>query len=59
MADGIVTDDELFCQSQSVIDLLHEAEQRFNSEDLLFIKKLLAESCVLYEIYHYHTLQNI
>lgn len=59
MADGIVTDNELYCQSQSVIDLLHEAERRFSMEDLQFIKKLLAESCVLSEIYHYYSLQNI
>lgn len=59
MADGIVTDNELYNQSQCVIDYLREAERRFNDEDLLFIKKLLAESCVLSEIYHYYSLQNI
>lgn len=59
MNDGIVTDNELYNQAQRVIELLHEAECRFNKEDVQFIKKLLAESCVLSEIYHYYSLQSI
>ena len=57
MDDGIVTDDELFDQSQQVITLLHEAEHRFRDEDLQFVKRLFAETSILSVIYHYHTLQ--
>lgn len=59
MEDSIVTDEELQNQSQRVIKLLHEAEQRFNAEDLQFIKTLFAEANVLSAIYHYYELQNI
>lgn len=59
MEDSIVTDEELQNQSQRVITLLHEAEQRFNAEDLQFIKTLFAEANVLSAIYHYYELQNI
>ncbi len=59
MDDGIVTEDELFLQSQRVIALLHEAEHRFSDDDLQFIKRLFAETSVLSVIYHYHTLQEL
>ena len=59
MDDGIVTDDELFDQSQQVIALLHEAEHRFSHGDLQFVKRLFAEASVLSVIYHYHTLQSL
>ena len=59
MADGVVTEEELKEQAQKVMSLLHEAEHHFSKEDLLFIKKLLAETNVLAAIYHYHELQNL
>lgn len=59
MEDGVVTDDELFSQSQKVIAMLHEAEQRFDNSDQEFIKRLFAETNVLSVVYHYHSLQNI
>lgn len=59
MADGIVTEEELAGQSLHVVELLHEAENRFSDDDLLFIKKLFAETNVLTAIYHYYELQNL
>ena len=59
MADGVVTDEELRQQSERVIALLHEAEQRFNDDDLQFIKTLFAETNVLSAIYRYYELQNL
>lgn len=59
MADGVVTDDELRQQSERVIALLHEAQQRFDDEDQLFIKRLFAETNVLSAIYRYYELQNL
>ena len=59
MEDGVITDDELHLQSERVINLLHEVEQRFSEEDQLFIKKLFAETNVLATIYHYYELQNL
>ncbi len=58
MSDGIVTNEELQEQSLRVIDLLREAETRFNEEDLQFIKSLFAETNVLSAVYHYYELQN-
>ena len=58
MADSIVTDEELHEQSERVIALLEEAEQRFDAEEMQFIKKLFAETNVLSAIYHYNKFQN-
>jgi hypothetical protein len=59
MADGIVTEEELHGQSERVISLLHEAEQRFSEDDQQFIKTLFAETNVLSAIYRYYELQNL
>lgn len=59
MEDGIVTEEELQQQTETVIHLLREAEQRFNEEDKQFIKRLLAETNVLATIYRYYEFQNI
>ena len=59
MEDGVVTEEELQQQTETVIHLLREAEQRFNEEDKLFIKRLLAETNVLATIYRYYEFQNI
>ena len=59
MEDGIVTDEELQEQSERVLAMMREAENRFNKEDLAFIKELTAETNVLYAIYHYYELQNL
>lgn len=59
LADGIVTEDELYNQSKRVIALLREAEQQFDENDQQFIKNLFAETCVLSEVYHYYSIQNI
>lgn len=59
MEDGIVTADELSKQSELVVSLLHEAENRFSEDDQKFIKKLLAETNVLNTVYRYYELQNL
>lgn len=59
MADGIVTEEELHKQTDTVIDLMREAEQRFSEEDQLFIKRLFAETNVLTAIYRYYELQQL
>lgn len=59
MADGVVTSDELREQTNRVIDLLHEVENRFSEEDQLLVKRLFAETNVLSVIYHHYSLQNI
>ena len=59
MEDGVVTGDELREQTDRVISLLHEVENRFSEEDQLLVKRLFAESNVLSAIYQYYTLQNI
>ena len=59
MEDGVVTDDELREQTETVIKLLYEVENRFNEADLLLVKRLFAETNVLSAIYHYYELQNI
>ncbi len=59
MADRVVTDDELHRQSDKVIGLLHQVEDRFNDEDKSLIMQLFAEANVLSAIYRYYELQNL
>lgn len=59
MEDGMVTSEELHEQTERVINLLHEVENRLREDDQLLVKRLLAETNVLSAIYHYHELQNI
>ena len=59
MDDGVVTDEELSQQTDKVINLMREAEQRFSEEDQLFIKRLFAETNVLSAIYQYYELQEL
>lgn len=59
MEDGMVTSEELHEQTERVINLLHEVENRLREDDQLLVKRLLAETNVLSAIYHYFELQNI
>ena len=59
MQDGIVTDEELQQQSERVISLLHEVENRLSEDNQLLVKRLFAETNVLSAVYHYYSLQNI
>ena len=59
MEDGIVTEKELREQTEAVIGLLHEVEDRFSEEEQLLVKRLFAETNVLSVIYQYYQLQNI
>lgn len=59
MQDGIVTDYELQQQSERVISLLHEVENRLSEDNQLLVKRLFAETNVLSVIYHQYSLQNI
>ncbi|MCH5312165.1 MAG: hypothetical protein J1E57_09480 [Prevotella sp.] len=59
MEDGVVTDEELREQTETVINLLHEVENHLSEADQLLVKQLFAETNVLSAIYHYYELQNI
>ena len=59
MEDGIVTDEELQQQSDLVLHLLHEVEKRFDEDEQLLIKRLLAETTVLSAIYKLYELQHL
>ena len=59
MEDGEVTFEELSNQTDTVLGLLHEVENRLSEEDQLLVKRLIAETNVLSAIYHYYELQNI
>lgn len=59
MEDGVVTADELREQTDTVINLLHEVENKFTDEQQQLVKRLFAETNVLSAIYRYYELQNI
>ena len=59
MEDGIVTAEEIKTQSERVVTLLHEMEQKYTPEQLEEIKRLLVDTSVLYAVYNIHSIQNI
>ncbi len=59
MEDGMVSEQELTAQSQTVIELLNEIDRRFTGEDHNLIERTLVETNVLYAIYKQYELQNI
>lgn len=59
MKDGVVTDEEIKGQSEKVLSILHDMENKFSEEQLEYIKILLAESCVLYAIYNFKLIQDL
>lgn len=59
MEDGIVTDEEVKAQSDKVISMLKGIEAKYTEAQLAEIKKLLAETSVLYAVYQLNALQTI
>lgn len=59
MEDGVVTDEEIKGQSEKVLSILHDMENKFSKEQLEEIKSLLAESSVLYAIYNFKSIQDL
>lgn len=59
MTDGMVTDMELAAQSDLVLDLLHQLENRLDETTLMLVQDTLAELVVLYSITQYYTLQQL
>ena len=59
MEDGIVTEEEIKCQSNKVIAMLHDIEAKYSEEQLAEIKNLLVEAGVLYAVYNFYSIQNI
>ena len=59
MEDGIVTDEELAAQADTVMKLLHKVEAEFSPEQQQIVERLLAEINVLYVVYNYRELQSL
>ena len=59
MEDGVVTEDEIKCQSDKVVAMLHDMEAKYSEEQLAEIKNLLVEAGVLYAVYNFYSIQNI
>lgn len=57
MADDRVTDEEVTEQSQRVIALYRELEQRFTPEQLALIAEAITQTGVLYAVTRYQELQ--
>lgn len=59
MEDGIVSEEEIKEQSEKVIGLFKDIENKFSEEQLRDIKDLLAETSVLYAVYNIYSIQNL
>ena len=59
MEDGIVTEEEIKEQSEKVIGLFKDIENKFSEEQLRDIKDLLAETSVLYAVYNIYSIQSL
>lgn len=59
MADELVSEAEVKEQSDRVLQMMHDMEQRYTAEQVEEIKHLLVETNVLYAIYNLHSLQTL
>ena len=59
MEDGIVSEEEIKEQSEKVIGLFKDIENKFSEEQLRDIKDLLAETSVLYAVYNTYSIQSL
>ena len=59
MEDGIVSEEEIKEQSEKVIGLFKDIENKFSEEQLRDIKDLLAETSVLYAVYNIYSIKSI
>ena len=57
--DGLVTEEEIKEQSEKVIGLFKDIENKFSEEQLRDIKDLLAETSVLYAVYNIYSIQSL
>ena len=59
MEDGVITEEEIKTQSDKVVAILHDMENKYSEEQLAEIKDLIIESSVLYAVYNLYSIQNI
>ena len=59
MEDGIVSEEDIKEQSEKVIGLFKDIENKFSEEQLRDIKDLLAETSVLYAVYNIYSIQSL
>lgn len=59
MDDELVSEAEVKEQSDRVLQMMHDMEQRYTAEQVEEIKHLLVETNVLYAIYNLHSLQTL
>ena len=59
MEDGIVSEEEIKEQSEKVIGLFRDIENKFSEDQLRDIKDLLAETSVLYAVYNIYSIQSL
>ena len=59
MEDGLITEEEIKAQSDKVVSILQDMENKYSEEQLAEIKDLLIESSVLYAVYNLYSIQNI
>lgn len=59
MEDGIVSEEKIKEQSEKVIGLFKDIENKFSEEQLRDIKDLLAETSVLYAVYNIYSIQSL
>ena len=55
----MITEEEIKAQSDKVLSILRDMENKYSEEQLAEIKNLLIESSVLYAVYNFYSIQNI
>lgn len=59
MADGIVTEEELAAQADSVVGMFRKIDDTFTDEQKDLARSLLAEASVLFAAHHVYQLQEL
>lgn len=59
MEDGVITKNELDDQFAKVTSLLRDMEAKYDASIMEDVRELMAESCIMYAVHNYYTMQTI
>lgn len=58
MNDGVVTEEELIAQSETVVSLFREIDDTFNEEQKKLVERVIVESSILNMVYKFYAMNN-
>lgn len=59
MNDGVVTEEELAAQSETVVSLFRKIDDTFNEEQKRLVERVIVESSILNMVYKIYEMNNL